>query len=83
MSETKNDMELHNLSGGDYIVLATDGTHEALLEGERSIKDLVGAFTGETPQQLVDGIMSYSLASQNKGIKDDMTVFCVKISEVM
>lgn len=83
LTEVKTDATLVNLTDGSYIVMATDGTIDAVNRAGMNMNELIGAFTGDTAQQLADGIMSYAAVSSAKEIKDDMTVFVIKLTEEM
>lgn len=77
------DLDYKSLKSGDYIVMLTDGITEAVSLSGRSVSELVEAFSGDNPKQLADGIMAYALQASHNKPKDDMTIFTLKITEVM
>lgn len=79
--ETKTDY--HNLLAGDYIVMVTDGIIDAFNETDENIMDVISSFDGGSAQELSEQIMSCARSKKFTKIKDDMTVFCIKISEEM
>ncbi len=79
----KSDCAYREIKNGEYIVMVTDGVIESTLQTGKKLSDILGSFSGESPQMVADAIMSFAVAASKGSLKDDMTVFVIKVSEEM
>ncbi|MBE7027960.1 MAG: hypothetical protein E7407_02855 [Ruminococcaceae bacterium] len=78
------DCELEYATGGDYIIMTTDGISDVLItEDKNYLKEIIENFDEGSPQELADIIITNALSRTLDKVHDDMTVLVSKISEVM
>ena len=78
------DFSVYFAKHSDYIILATDGVTDTLTAaGDEAFKEFLNSFGETTAQKLADAIMLEAIRLSGGRVKDDMTVLCARISEVM
>lgn len=78
------DCELRYAQNGDFIILATDGVTDILERGGEDKADAVlQSLHANTAQGLAEQILTEALRLSNGKLRDDMTVLCAQINEVM
>ena len=78
------DCELEYATGGDYIIMTTDGISDVFMEEDKNyLKEIIENFKDGSPQDLADEIITNALSRSFDKAHDDMTVLVSKISEAM
>ncbi|CAB1253571.1 Stage II sporulation protein E [Ruminococcaceae bacterium BL-6] len=67
-----------SLSAGDLIVLFSDG---AVASGDDWVRELVGEWKGEVPQELAEEILAQAIKRRSDGHDDDITVLVMRMTE--
>lgn len=78
------DHAVYSAHDGDYIIMATDGVIDVLEQsGKDAVKEIITACNGSSAQILADSLLLEAVRLSGGKIKDDMTVLCAAICEVM
>jgi len=79
LSEVDIETSYKSITGGNYIIMASDGV-QAKQEGW--LEKFISSVESATPQELADTIISEAIKRENGNIGDDMTVMVAKLMEV-
>ncbi|MBR5156143.1 MAG: stage II sporulation protein E [Clostridia bacterium] len=78
------DCAIYSANNGDYIIMATDGVIDVLeRSGKDAVKEIITACNSSSAQILADSLLLEAVRLSGGKIKDDMTVLCAAICEVM
>jgi stage II sporulation protein E len=82
LREVEADCDLKYAADGDFVIMVTDGITDVLERSqESSLKKIIQAYEGTTPQDLADRILYRALRESGGKPKDDMTVLVAKMIE--
>lgn len=84
VEQPEPDCELRYAKNGDYVVLATDGVTDALSSVDEDVcGEILAQYEGATAQALADTLLMEAIRLSGGKVRDDMTVLCARVSEVM